>query len=277
MGRSLLVFIGSPNVGPYINAMANAVVKYDVDSITLVNIVESPSGQQVDFETFANKVLWDTLCGLVEGVYKELKRGSTSYQETSVPEASKSEAYKKLKHVFGNDHSLAKVCYPFLTEDIEKLKNTKGPDVIIDLSGVPKRASIDVLTACLAVGITDVMLFELEVPSSGVQTLYHNLQEKDYTHVVLPRWEPLIDNIRYFSARQNRNQLLTTVISILVSLALIVGYQFVRIRYGEGNWSSWLLIVAISVIGLVGGVTPIVNVWGGKHFVLGGSRKKRIS
>lgn len=121
MARPLLIFVGSPGVGSYINAMSNAVSKYDVDRIALVNVIESPSGQQVDFENFANKILWDTLCGLVEGVYREVERGGTDYRETPIPEAKECEAYKKLKHVFGNSHFLAKASYPFLTNDIEKL------------------------------------------------------------------------------------------------------------------------------------------------------------
>jgi len=279
MARSLLIFVGTPGVGSYINAMANAVSKYDVERIALVNVIESPSGQLIDFEHFANEILRDTLRGLVEGVYREAKRDGTGYQETLVPEAKECEAYKKLKHVFSNSHSLEKVSYPFLTHDIEKLKDIYGPDPIIDLSGTPKRVAIDILTACLAAGISDVMIFELEnhvLTRSPQAKLYHNLKEGDYKHVVLPRWEPLINNIKFFSARQNRKQLRAVIISILASLILIIGYQIVRVGFGEGSWLSWFLIGAITVIGLVGGVTPIINAWGGIGLFLNESKKKKI-
>jgi hypothetical protein len=276
MARHLLVFVGSPGVGSYVNAMANAVSKYDIDRIVLVNVVESPSGQQVNFEDFANKILWDVLCGLLDGVYREPKRDGSGYREVPVPEAKNCDAYEKLKQIFGSAHELNKVKYPFLTPDIEKLKRVYGPDIIVDLSGVPKRVAIDVLTACLAAGISDVMLFELERPMGGQQALYHNLTERDYKHVVLPRWEPLINNIKFFSARQNRKQLRKVVISILASLVLVIGYQLVRVGLGEGSWLSWLFIVAIAIIGLVGGVTPILDAWGGIGLILNESRKKKI-
>src|SRR5437868_159258 len=214
MTSPLLVFIGSSNVGPYINVMANSVDKHDVDRIALINVLESPSGQQVDFADFDNRVLWDTLCGLVEGRYKD--RG----QEFPIPKDC--EAYKKLKHIFGNSHFLHTVNYQFLRNGIEKLKNIYGTDAIVDVSGVPKRVAIDILTACLAVGISNVMLFELKKPMGGVQALYYALKETDYEHVVLPNWEPLLGNLEFFSARQNRRKLLTVVVAILISLLLTV-------------------------------------------------------
>src|SRR5438309_204413 len=110
MARPLLVFIGSPNVGSYINVMANSVSKHDVDSIALIRLLESPSGEQVNFENFANKDLWDTLSGLVEGIYKWRDQEGKD-REALVPEAKECEAYKKLKNVFGNDHFLRSVNY----------------------------------------------------------------------------------------------------------------------------------------------------------------------
>lgn len=133
MTRPLLVFIGSSNVGPYINAMANSVSKYDVDHIALINVLDSPSGEQVDFADFANTVLWTTICGLVEGVYKWKDRDGRAHV-LQVPEAKDCEAYKKLKDVFGNSKTLGKVNYQFLRDGLEKLKNTYGTDAIIDLS-----------------------------------------------------------------------------------------------------------------------------------------------
>lgn len=276
MGRPLLIFIGSSGVGSYINAMANAVNKYDVNLIALVNVIESPSVQQMDFERFANKVLWDVLCGLVEGVFKEPRPDLSAYREIPVLEAKQCEAYKKLKEIFGSTHQLTKVTYPFLTRDIEELKNTYGPDVIIDLSGVQKRVAIDILTACLAVGISDVMLFELQKPIGGPQALYHNLKKGDFNHVVLPRWEPLINNIEFFAARQNRSKLKTALISMVVSIGLILAYQLVRVGFGEGNWFTWILVIAIAATGLFGGVTPLMDVWGGLRLVLSYGKRKKI-
>lgn len=269
MARALLIITGSSDVGSYINVMANSVSKFDIDHIALINVVGSPSGQEVDFENFANKILWDTLCDLAAGIYK-VKDREGNEKVIPVPEC---EAYKKLKHVFGNSHRVVPVVYQFLKEDIEKLKNIYGPDTIVDVSSALKRIAIDVLTACLAVGMEDVTLFELKKRPSGVDTLYHNLKETDYEHVVLPNWEPLLGNIKFFSSRLNRRKLQLVVSSILLSLFLTVSYQLVRTRLGEENWLSWLLIIAIAVIGLVGGVTPILDAWGGIEPIFGSRNK----
>jgi len=161
----------------------------------------------------------------------------------------------------------ASINYQFLRDGLEKLKNTYGSDVIVDLSGVPKRVAIDTLTACLAAGIEKITLFELEKLGSPSELLYHNLKKGDYEHVVLPNWEPLIGNIRFFSVRENRQKLRSVVVSILASMLLLITYQVVSIFWGGMNWFSWLLVFAIAVIGLVGGITPIMEAWGGVRSV----------
>jgi hypothetical protein len=252
MAKPLIIFVGSPNVGPYINVMANSVQNHDVDSIALINVLESPSGQQVDFADFANRVLWDTMSNLVEGKYTD--RG----KELAVPKDC--EAYKKLKQVFGNSHFLHTVNYQFLRDGIEKLRNRYGADAIVDVSSVPKRVAIDILTASLAAGMPNIMLFELKKPMSGIQALYHSLKETDYEHVVLPNWEPLLGNLEFFSARQNRRKLWTVVASIVISLLLTILYQLGRITFGDG---SWFVVGAIVLFGFFGGILPIVDAWGG--------------
>jgi hypothetical protein len=275
MARYLLVFVGSPAVGPYINAMANAVSKYDVDHIALINLVESPSREQVNFTDFANIDLWDTLCGLVEGVYKWKDREGKSHS-VPVPDAKNYEAYKNLRNVFGSAHLLDKVRYKFLREDIERLRDIYGIDSIVDLTGAPKRVAIDILTACLAVGMSRVMIFELNrLFDNHVKALYHNLDESDYTHVLLPDSEQLMGNIEFFSARRNRSKSWRSVGSILAAILLVVGYQFVRIGFGEGNWITWLLVVAIAVVGLVGGVAPLIDAWRGIHLALNFDKRSR--
>lgn len=111
MAKALLLFVAAPGVGSYINVMANSVNRYDVDRIALVHVNGSPSGEQINFEDFANKTLWDVLSGLVEGVYKETDYTTKGYRESLVPEAKDCEAYKRLKQIFGSSHFLEKVNY----------------------------------------------------------------------------------------------------------------------------------------------------------------------
>ncbi len=190
MARSLLVFIGSPGVGSYINAMANSVDKYDVDDIALIKVVGLPSDGPVDANLIKKEVL-DTVSSLVKGVYKELDRRSLTYRESPAPKAKDCEAYKKLNRILEDSYHTKTVNHQFLKESIETFKRLYGANAIIDVSGATKKVAIDVLTACLAVGMSYVMLFELKKPPGGIDTLYHNLQDTDFEHVLLPDWGPL--------------------------------------------------------------------------------------
>jgi hypothetical protein len=275
MARSLLVFIGSPAVGSYINAMANSVEKYEVDDIALIKVVGSPSQGEIDADT-VNQTLIDTVYGLVDGIYRELDQKALAYRESPAPKAKNCDAYKKLKNIFRDSYHVKKVNHQLLRENIEKLKDIYGANAIIDVSGATKKDAIDVLTACLAVGMRYVMLFELNKPPRGEATLYHNLKETDYEHVILPDWEPLVANIEFFAARQNRSKLTRALISILLSIGLILAYQLVRVGFGEENWFTWILVIAIAATGLFGGVTPLMDVWGGLGLVLSFGRRKKI-
>lgn len=116
------------------------------------------------------------------------------------------------------------------------------------------------------------MIFELKKPSRGVNALYHNLKDGDYEHIVLPNWEPLIGNIKFFSAKQNRQKLFVVIASIIFSVLLTGVYLVGRINLGDGNW---ILIGTIAFVGFVGGVIPIVDAWGGMRDILpGGNRHK---
>jgi len=85
----------------------------------------------------------------------------------------------------------------------------------------------------------------------------------------------LVDNIEFFSARQNRQKLWVVVTSILFSIIFIFVYQLVRVNFGEGSWLSWLFVGATATIGLVGGVTPIIDAWGGIRIALNLDGKKK--
>jgi len=100
------------------------------------------------------------------------------------------------------------------------------------------------------------------------------LSETDYEHVVLPNWEPLLGNIEFFSARQNRGKLWTVLISIVVSLLLTIIFQLSQVRLGN---IGWVLAGLTVFVGFFGGVIPIIDAWGGIRLVFGyGRRRKRI-
>jgi len=74
MAKSLIIFVSSPNVGPYVNAITHSIVEYSVDRIVLVNLLQTPLIPQFDFKIFANEDLWKTLSSLSEGRYVRKER-----------------------------------------------------------------------------------------------------------------------------------------------------------------------------------------------------------
>ncbi|KAF5416080.1 MAG: hypothetical protein C5S48_03945 [Candidatus Methanogaster sp.] len=250
MAKPIIIFVGSPNVGSYINVMAHSIKNYGVNRIVLVNLLCAPSGQQVDFEKFVNADLWKTISEIAYGRYNgeqfELSKDFRTYEN--------------LKKIYGNSHDLREVNYQFLSDGIKDLQSEYGSEAIVDLSAVPKRVAIDVLTGCLAVGLQKVTVFELKKTKRGLEALYHTLNESDYEHVVLPNWEPFLDNLESFAARRNRLKLWTVVGAITISLLLTILYQIGRIRFGEG---SWYLVGTIVFFGFLGGILPILDAWGG--------------
>jgi hypothetical protein len=264
MPRSLLLFIMSPGTGSYINAAAHAVENFDVENIVLINVIGSQSGEQVDFTYFTKTILPQTITGLTNGIYMDFRSSIKAPKESLEPEAKNCQAYQKLNSVLNNSYHLEKVNYGFLRDDLKKLKIKYENDVIVDISGASKRVAIDILTACLALGISKVTLFELKIISKGFETtLYHKLSSTDFQHVILPDWKPLVGNIEFFSAQQNRKKLMGVVASIIASIVLIIVQQIVQQKLGANNLLNWLFVAAIAIIGLVGGVTPIIEAWGG--------------
>lgn len=263
MGRALLMFIGSGQVDPYINVMANAVDRCNVDQIVLVKLVNVPSGQQGNPEEFDEK-LRRAVMGLADGKY-EARPGNIINIGSAIPE------YKKLKEVFLNAFTVKTLNYLFLRDEIAALKKFYGPDPVVDVSGTLKRIAIDVLAACLAVDMKYVTLFELRKRADGVNTLYHVLKNTtDYDLVVLPNEAPLLSNIEIFAARQNRQKLRVVIAAILVAIVLTVLYQVLGIAFGPGNW---ILVVAIVFAGIFSGIIPIVDAWGGGRLSSLGKQK----
>jgi hypothetical protein len=172
MAKALVLFMGSPEVGPYVNAMAHAVDSFGIDRIVLVQVVGAPTGLQVDFDAFVNVELATVVSQLADGQFSE--------KAFSVPAGFR--AYSELKRVYGTERDLRRVNYQFLRDSLMELKALYGTESIIDISGLPKRVAIDVLTGSLAVGLERVMLFELKKRGRGLDALYHALHEADYVN-----------------------------------------------------------------------------------------------
>jgi len=249
MANTLIVFIGSNNVGTYINAMSHAIDMHQIDQIVLIDLLEVPYEKRFDFSEFVNKKLWDTIKDLAEGKFEG--------QEIAIP--SNFQTYKILKKIFGGKKHIDSKNYQFLKDELNDLKGTYSSNAMIDISGVPKRVAFDILAGCLAVGFDKIVTFELKQQRRGVEALYHNLKTSDYEHVKLSSLEQFNENIERYGAIKNRKRFLT-VIAALVSAILAFGYTYFKLKEGQPNW---IFLFIVTLFTFFGGILPLFDVWGG--------------
>jgi len=85
MAKHIIIFVGSDRPGPYINVMAHALFKEQVERIVFVDIVGSPVNLRVGYEKLLNEILPKELDDLVAGTYNgqvfQLPKGFQLYTE----------------------------------------------------------------------------------------------------------------------------------------------------------------------------------------------------
>lgn len=255
MSKVLFMFVVSPSLDPYINAMTHCAKLHDVDKIVIVQITEPPIPPMIeDFDKFINERMWSVVDGLAGGRYMRWGAQVEKFQEVEIDVPSDFEGYRRLRQLFANrDH--VKVNYQYLRSQIMNMKRRYRPtEVIVDITGAPKRLAADILASCLAAGIKDVFTFELKTERrEPIELLYHNLAPHEYEHVLLPSSAPLVANLTLFSMNQNRFRLTLVVVAILLSIL------FALWNYWVGG-SSPLLTSVLVAISVFGGVIPLVDV-----------------
>lgn len=259
MSRTLLVFVVSPRLDPYANSMAHCIKVHGINRIVLIGVEESPLPPMIkDFRVFVNEEIWLFIKGLAEGKYV------TKSPPQEIPFEPADDIYKRLFDVFASSKVIKKVNYQELRKEMAKLREEYGSDVIVDITGTPKRLAADILASCLAAGIENVFTFELLVKPSGVDTLYHNLHHGQYEHVLLPSSAPLISNLSLFAVNQSKIELITVALALIASFLFVTAYLILRRWYGENNL---LLILGMAFINILGGIFPLADIFSGTRFV----------
>jgi hypothetical protein len=243
MPRSLLLLVGSALPGAYINTLAYAVEQLKVEQIVMVNILYAPLREANAFEDLVNRDLQNTLSELAKGTYESKK----------IP-FGKRKLYEEIYERYEYRH-IERINYHFLRKEMRRMRNAYGEESIVDITSLPKRVAIDVLTACLAENISHVMLFELKKQG---RYLYHELESNDYEYIPLPDWAPLLSNIEVFSARRNRQKFVSIAITICVSLVIVILHQL-----SLPGWGGWLMAVLLVGLNVVGALLPLVESLGG--------------
>lgn len=255
MAKVLLIFVISPNPDPYVNAMAHCVQLHGVDKIVLVQITEPPMPPMIhDFGEFLQEDMWRRIDGLARDQYVKRNPETKQFRETRMSLPDGFALYERLRQLFV-DKDQARVNYQYLRQQMIELKRRYHPaEVMVDITGAPKRLAADILASCLATGIKDVFTFELKTERrEPIGLLYHNLAPHEYEHVLLPSSAPLVANLTLFSMNQNRIRLTLVIVAILLSMFFAVW------NYWFGG-RSLLLTSVLVAISAFGGILPLVDI-----------------
>ena len=249
MLNTLIVFIGSGNVGTYINAMSHAIEMHEIDHIVLIDLLEVPYEKRLDFSDFVNNTLWQAIKDLDNGNFGKDKIEITDDFQT----------YKKLMDIYGNKRDIDTKNYQFLKDELNRLKEKYGNESMIDISGVPKRVAFDILAGCLAVGFDKIVTFELKQQLRDSAALYHNLKSMEYEHVKLSSLEQFQKNIEHYKAIKNRKRNLT-IVAAFISAMLTLAYTFTKLKIGGPNW---IFVSVVMLFTFFGGILSVLDAWGG--------------
>lgn len=257
--NSLLLFVISPNVGTYINAMTHAVIHHGINKIVLVHIDNAPIGEPIDFSQF-RKDLENAIDELPNGKYlTRQKDGSLKTENFELP--NEFTGYSKLKDIYKRNHVVKDLSYDWLKSNLQSLIKQFG-ECIVDLTGVVKRVAFDIFIACSYIGIDKVTTFEKKDHTKyGVNALYHNLNPpNDSEYVFLHNSSEFIDSLDAISTKKNWKKLVIVMVAILLAAFVI----FVDYQYRDNpNESLRAVVIASQIFAIFGGILPLLDAWGG--------------
>lgn len=266
MSKVLFLFVISPRLDPYVNTMTHCVELHHVDKIVINQITEPPIPPMIeDFDKFIHEQMWRMVNGLASGWYVTWDAKAKDFQEVEIDIPDDFDGYKRLRQTT-IDH--VKLNYQHLRQQIVEMKQRYHPsEVMVDITGAPKRLAADILASCLAAGIENVFTFELLVRSRDpIELLYHNLESsekrgnKTYEHVLLPSSAPLVANLALFSMNQNRLRLSFAIAAIFLAIV------FAMWNYWDGG-TNLLLTSVLVAISVFGGILPLVDILLGTRFL----------
>jgi hypothetical protein len=236
MAKTLFIFLFSPQVDPYINAIAYTRREMKIDAVKLVYVKGAKTGLDNEKASTIFNQIWTKIESLKNEaeIYKEINEKLLNRELMPIE-------YSDLKIRFGQ-----------VVKKQGSLRNC-----IVDITGATKVAGIDVFSICLALGLKSIYSFELiknrDTKASGYNPnnfLYHALKEHDYSYTCLS------ETIAVKSSQSSllRKSALLWYVVTVSSLVLIVSLYLLS-TLGSDNAMIQGLNIAAAVVGLI---SPIV-------------------
>lgn len=247
MSRTLITFIGSSNVGTYLNTISHLSDKYDIEKIIFISLTEAPLEIYIDIDKIITAELYEVISELAENKYKG-KSLNLSEEERKI--------YYKAKEIMSRNKRIRTVNYNFFNSELEKIIKDAKEDVIFDITALPKRIGIDVFVELLSIGFNNIINFEIKNPKKAKNTengfLYHSLvKENNYELVFLSKEEQFYKNVKYYILQQEKSKFLCIFISLLISTGIAIVQVFINKKI---ELTTLLLFLSI-----LSGVIPLIE------------------
>jgi hypothetical protein len=240
MAKTLFLFLFSPQVDSYINAITFTYDEMKIEAVRLV-YVKGTTTELTDSKasTLSNKI-WNRI--------ESLKNKAKIYEQIN----------ERLL-----DRQLIPIEYSDLKSRLSQITKRQGSlrNCIVDLTGATKVPNIDVFSVCLALGIKSIYTFELakkpdyKDPSYNPDNfLYHALSKNDYSYTCLSNTEP----VRASQASLLRKSSLLWYVGTF-SLFVMITSLYLLLTFGTDNIAIQGLNIAAAVVGLISPVFALAE------------------
>lgn len=240
MTKTLFIFLFSPQVDSYVNAIAYTYDEMKIEAVRLV-YVKGTTTELTDSKasTLSNQI-WSRI--------ESLKNQAKIYEQIN----------ERLL-----DRQLIPIEYSDLKSRLSQITKRQGNlrNCIIDLTGATKVPSIDVFSVCLALGVKSIYTFELakkpdsKLPSYNPDNfLYDALSKNDYSYTCLSNTEP----VRASQASLLRKSSLLWYVGAF-SLFVMITSLYLLLSFGTDNIAIEGLNLAAAVVGLVSPVLALAE------------------
>lgn len=247
MSRTVITFMGSSNVGTYLNTISLLSHKYDVGRIIFITLNESPLEFDIDVDKIISQDLYKVFCELSEKKYKG--------KDISLSEDAK-KIYDKSRELISRNKMIDSINYNFFNSEIRKVIKGIEEDVIFDITALPKRIGIDIFIKLLSCGFNNVINFEIKNTKKAKDIengfLYHLLEtESNYELVFLSSEDTFYKNVKYYVLQQEKTNFYKITISLLVSITIVITVFFTQ--------KNTLLNSGLLFLAILSGIIPLVE------------------
>lgn len=264
MAKTLLLFLFSDRIDPYVNVIAYTFDKMDVDSVKLIHIKDTKTGLTDKQASSVYNNIWTQVEALSEGYYVDYSSYATAGSQGEIVsrrelnQKNNLDIYRRI-HERLTEHSLVRLDYSNLKDDISQLIKKVGGNksCLLDITAATKSPSIDIFSICLALGVKLVYTFELaDRPDSKnlESSLYHSLKIDKYSYTCISET---------LAVRSSRSALLRKSpllwYTAIVALTVMIFSLYLLVSTGPQSLAVQGLNLGAAIIGIISPIFALLE------------------